>query len=55
MIINNICSEYPIVEATESVNNAEIIIKGKTVRVIYANGKSDLFELVESESLKLVS
>lgn len=55
MIIDNLCSEYPIEEATEQVNNAEIIIKGETVRVIYDNDKSDLFKLVVSERLELVS
>ena len=55
MIIDNLCSEYPIGEATEQVNNAEIIIKGETVKVIYDNGKSDLFKLVVSEKLELVS
>ena len=55
MIIDNLCSEYSIEEATEQVNNAEIIIKGETVRVIYDNGKSDLFKLVVSERLELVS
>ena len=55
MIIDNLCSEYPIEEATVQVNNAEIIIKGETVRVIYNNGKSDLFKLVVSERLELVS
>lgn len=55
MIIDNLCSEYPIEEATEQVNNAEIIIKGETVRVIYDNSKSDLFKLVVSERLEFVS
>jgi hypothetical protein len=55
MIIDILCLEYPIEEATAQVNNAEIIIKGETVRVIYDNGKSDLFKLVVSERLEFVS
>ena len=55
MIIDILCSEYPIEDATEQVNNAEIIIKGETVRVIYDNGKSDLFKLITTEHLELVS
>jgi hypothetical protein len=55
MIIDNLCSDYSIEDATEQVNSAEIIIKGDTVRVIYDNGKSDLFKLVTTERLELVS
>ena len=68
LIIDALCDEYPIEEATEQVNNAEIIIeilpcleiwtniiKGETVRVIYDNGKSDLFKLVALDRLELVS
>jgi hypothetical protein len=55
MIIDNLCSDYSIEDATEQVNSAEIIIKGDTVRVIYENGKSDLFKLVTTERLELVS
>jgi hypothetical protein len=55
MIIDNLCSDYSIEDATEQVNSAEIIIKGDTVRVIYDNGKSDLFKVVTTERLELVS
>lgn len=55
MIIDNLCTEYPIEDATEQVNNAEIHIKGDHVRVIYSNGKSDLFKLITVERLELIN
>jgi hypothetical protein len=54
MIIDNLCSDYTIGDATEQVENAEIIVKDDMVRVIYDNGKSDLFKLVVHERLELV-
>jgi hypothetical protein len=55
MIIDVLCKEYSLEQATEQVNYAEIIIKNNIVKVIYDNGKSDRFKLVVKESLELIS
>ncbi|HII95190.1 MAG TPA: hypothetical protein HA367_05610 [Candidatus Methanofastidiosum sp.] len=54
MIIDNLCSDYSIEDATDQVNRAEIIIKGETVRVNYHTGTSDLFKVVVTEHLELI-
>ena len=54
MIIENLCVEYPVEEATEQVNNAEIITKGNNVLITYDNGKSDSLKLITIEKLVFV-
>lgn len=55
LIINQLCEEYSVLEATNQVENAEIIIKGNIIKVIYDNGVMDVFELVTVEYLKQIS
>lgn len=52
LIIDQLCTEYSLKEAVDSLENAEIRIKGTTVTVIYDNGKSDKYELILIEKLK---
>ena len=54
MIIDNLCSDYSIEDATEQVNNSEILVEGELVRVIYDNGVSNLFKLESIKKLVLV-
>jgi hypothetical protein len=54
MIIDFLSKEYHVEEATRQVNEAEIIIKGNHITVKYVNGNYDRFEIVITETLKLL-
>ncbi|MBP6512320.1 MAG: hypothetical protein KA347_06605 [Bacteroidia bacterium] len=55
LIIDCLCTEYPIEEATRQVNDSTITIKGELVRVQYENGKIDDFKIITTETLVLIS
>lgn len=54
MLVGFLCNEYTIEDATEQIENAEIVIKNNTIRVNYDNGKSDLLKLVITKKLVAV-
>jgi hypothetical protein len=57
MIVDSLLDEYPLEEANcvRDVDEAEIVINGNNVRVIWSNGKTNEYTLVITERLVLVS
>ena len=55
LIIEALCDEYTIEEAIEQVNSSKITIEGDLVTVIYDNNQRDIFRIIVTTKLKLVS
>lgn len=55
LIIDCLCTEYSLEEATVQVENSTITIKGDLVRVQYDNGVINDFRVIKTESLILMT
>lgn len=55
LIIEKLCDEYSIEEAIEQVNLARITVNKDFVKVVYDNGVVDLFKLIPTFRLELIS
>lgn len=55
MIVDNLLDEYTLKEAIRDVDEAEIVIKGNTIHVIWSNGKTNDYKIEIVERLVLVS
>lgn len=54
LIIESLCSEYTLEEATEQVNKAQIIPEINGVKIIYSNGVVDQYEFTTLKKLQHV-
>lgn len=54
LLIETLCDEYSVDDATEQIANAEIRVKGKRIMVIYDNGKEDYYDVVMKPTLVLI-
>ena len=54
LLIETLCDEYSVADATEQIANAEIRVKGKRIMVIYDNGKKDYYDVVMKPTLVLI-
>jgi len=52
MLIDWLCEEYTIEEATEQVHSAKIKVTGNSGYIIYDNGTKDYFEIVTVKKIK---
>jgi hypothetical protein len=55
MIVDNLLDEYPLEEAIRDVEEAEIVIKGSAIHVIWSNGVTNDYKIETIERLVLVS
>ena len=46
MLIEWLCKEYSLEEATRDINEAEIRIKGNEIKIMYKGGAEDILNLV---------